>query len=221
LSALSFAGFWIFYKTASDSFKIAKPVLIVSLFFWPSVVFWSSGLIKESISVPLILVLISLVLLLLKNRKYWPWLIAGFFVAAYLLFRIKYYYAAVLVPVLVSYYACEKIKNISKEVNQKKYLQGGLFVLVFTLFTLVVSNLHYNLRFENVANVSVENYHCLEAKYESEHMITFERLSPDLTNFLYHMPKAWFSWHFRPDLFDIENIWRAVAGFEKFVLLVL
>src|SRR5690606_26484597 len=129
--------------------------------------------------------------------------------------------AAVLVPVLVSYYACEKIKNISKEVNQKKYLQGGLFVLVFTLLTLVVSNLHYNLRFENVANVIVENYHLYEAKSEPEKMITFERLSPDLTSFLYHMPKAWFSGLFRPALFDIENIWSALAGFENFVLLVL
>lgn len=220
-SLLSFGGFWIFYKSIKNVLSISGAPVIIALFFWPSVVFWSSGLIKESISVPLILVSISTVLILSKDKRKWPFLLVVFALSSFFLFKIKYYYAAILVPILVSFYLSHLIKSRWAGIRRKKFLQLVLFISIFSSLALVASNLHYNLRLENVTAVIVKNYYLFESKSEPAKMINFEHLSPNILSLIYYSPKALFSGLFRPNIFDIENVWSALAAFENLLFLAL
>lgn len=221
LALFSFLGFWIFYRCLVRNYRFAPLTLVFALFFWPSVVFWSSGLVKESLSTPLILITICCTIYLVKQSRYWVAYLLLFMFCTLLLFQIKYYYAAVLVPILVSWYLVALIKKYAKPVNQKNYLQGLLFLLILIVTTTLASRIHFNLRMDNVLQVMVDNYYLFEAKSSPDKMVQFRGLSPDISSLAYHAPNALFSGLFRPLIFEGGNLWSLLAGVENSILLLL
>ena len=221
LALLSFSGFWMFYRCLVRHYALAATTLVVAFFLWPSVLFWSSGLVKESLSVPLILASVSCTIYLVKRSPRSAFYLVLLVAFGILLFKIKYYYAAVLIPVLVSWYLAERIKRHSKTIDQRPYLQGLTFLLMMGAMTGLASQLHFNLRIGNVLQVMVNNYYLFEAKSAPEKMVTFPGLSPDFASLAYYAPKALFSGLFRPLFFEGKNIWSLVSGLENTLLLLL
>ena len=94
-SLFSFLGFWMLTRALMQYFPSIRLGVIVSLLFFPSVVFWSSGIVKESLAMGALTLLIKLVLDWLLARKLsWKRLICGAFLMV-LVWHLKYYYLGV------------------------------------------------------------------------------------------------------------------------------
>ena len=132
--------------------------IAISFLFFPSFVFWSSGLSKESSSVAALCFLTAETLTYLKTGKMPKISRAVLLVlATVLLWKLKYFYAAVLFPVLFSLLAIRWIFKDNWQ-NPPTGKVAGWFASIFILLALVVSQLHYNLRPQHIIDVVYENY---------------------------------------------------------------
>jgi len=221
LSLFSFICLWIFYRELKNHHIVSRYVAQISLFFWPSVIFWSSGIVKESFSAGLIAVLAAIILIFRRTNRITVVNGLLFLLLGYLLFKIKYYYGAVFIPLSLCYVLVNVFMARSGLVKTKKWLQLMLFSGLLVCLILLVSRLHPNLHLNHVGAVIVNNYQLFKQKSDPEKMVFFESLKPELGSFLAHSPKALFTGWFRPSFFDIQNIWSLLAAAENCVLFIL
>ncbi|MDZ7607781.1 MAG: hypothetical protein U5K79_19835 [Cyclobacteriaceae bacterium] len=119
-------------------FPVTKLPAVVAFYFLPTFVFWTSGILKESLAIGALCLLVALALEWSEpHAKFKTGQIILVFLGGMVLWNLKYFYTAVTIPVLVSVVVFERIKS-------RKY---RIIVPLFLLITLVVifSVSHYNL----------------------------------------------------------------------------
>lgn len=207
LSLFSFAGFWMLANTTYKLFKNKWLAVIPTLFF-PSIVFWSSGIIKESIAIGALAILFSMLTnFYLQKRFRWLDLIIVL-VSLLLLMYLKYYYAAVLIvtylTLLLSYLVIPK--------RSLWYIEATAVFVFFTLILTIASLTHPNFWPSRFLAVIVNNYYQYADKSVVDNMVLFENLSPTIFSLAIHSPKALFAGLFFPlwtstlDLFKLFSV---------------
>jgi len=214
-SLFSFVGIWRFVTWAYQSFKLNK-IALLALVIWPSFLFWSSGVLKESIAVGLIFWLIVEFFSLLKNDRS-ILRILGFMFALYLLFLIKYYFAVVLLVTLMEY-GFMKLIHAEQWKTRKQFLVWFLFLFI----GLGISGLlHPNLVLQNILSVIIKNHNAFVGLSNSNNLIHFYYATSEWVWLLINTPKALFAGLFLPLGLSSQNLLYSLASIENGLLLVL
>ncbi len=214
LSLFSFAGFWVLANAVLWHFK-NKWLAVIPTLFYPSIVFWSSGVLKESVAIgSLALVLAIVARFYFQKNVPWHrvlWLIIGFL----LLLQLKYYYAAVLAVSLSSLF----IARLLLPQASKWYVELGYILGLFALFMALASLTHPNFWPSRIMEVIVGNYYQFAQKSAPANMVTFNGLEPTVLSLLVHSPKALFSGLFAPVWMSSFSLPRLAAVVENWLLL--
>lgn len=110
------------------------------MFYIPEVAFWSSGILKESLSLVFQFLLMISVLDFITHKRIMNVVI--FVVVAYLLYRLKFYVAAIYLPILIGY-------TVSEFLSKNK---GYVFITSFIVFVSLATFIHPHLSFSSVLN---------------------------------------------------------------------
>ena len=128
---------WFLVMSLSIQYPRLKVLFYYALLFFPSVVFWSSGILKDSIACATLFLIVAVAL-----RSYWKialawwhWLFAA--VGLVILIQIKFYAAGVLIICLVVLLA-EKLLQRSSAV-----LRWSSYGIVLVIGALMMSCLLY------------------------------------------------------------------------------
>ena len=202
-------------------FPQCRLAIVAAVLFFPSFIFWSSGLIKESIAVAAICFLAAETLTYLRTKKI-PGLAHIFLLllAIVLIWKLKYFYAAVLVPILLTLLVLFWLsKGLWNDWSSGKTV--GLFSSIFLTLLLLVSQLHYNLQPEHIIAVVYDNYKAGIATSEVGKTLRFNDLRPTLSSFIIHVPEALFGGLFRPNIWDWKTGLQNVMVAENFLLILL
>lgn len=222
LSIFSFSGLWILSNSLIKLYKLKPLAVLISFFIFPSVVFWSSGIIKESLIIGVMCIIITIVLNLANHKKKMIALrIFVFVIFSCILFYIKFYYFAVLFSVLTPY---ALIKYFTYNVGfLKKYEFYSLsFFLLSLLFMAFIASYSYPLlHFNKIFGALYLNYSITLEHSSILNSYTFEGLSSDPVSFLSHIPKALFYGLFSPFLWQCKSVITMVNGIENTILLIL
>ena len=159
------------------------------------------------------------VIRILENQKITPFSLLQIIIFGYILFLIKYYYAAILIPVIISLLIVKLFLIKFRIIAQSKFTQSITFLVLLIGIVLLASRLHPNLHLTNISEVIVNNYQLFEQKSEPDKMVHFDHLKPQFSSFLYYTPKALFTGWFRPFIFDMTNIWTLLSAIENALLL--
>ena len=108
-TALSMIGFTSIFRSFKDFFSNKQGALLIVVFLIPSVMFWSSGALKESILIFGMGILIYS-LKQLTTQKINIKLLTLFILSFILLFFIKFYVLLALLPCLISYFISVKFQ---------------------------------------------------------------------------------------------------------------
>jgi hypothetical protein len=108
-TALSMIGFTAIFRSFKDYFSNKRGALIIVVFLIPSVLFWSSGALKESILIFGMGILIYSLKLLTEQKIKIKFLIL-FTLSFILLFFIKFYVLLALLPCVIGYLISVKFK---------------------------------------------------------------------------------------------------------------
>lgn len=215
LSLFSFVSFWLLARKLVAYFPKTKWATTMAFLFFPSVIFWSSGVSKESLVMGGLCGSLALLLpFLVKNDKlkvgHWILVTLGLLLVTF----IKYYYAAVLIPILIG--VCT-MGGMQWALWKRALATFGLLFILL----LVASWLHPNLHLNRLLSVVVENGQQMIANAPGTGHIVFYNLTPEFSSVVMNFPLAAFSGLFRPTLMEAKTVFQLFTGLENALLMVL
>lgn len=220
-SLIAFGGLWALACTVYRHFG-NKLAVLLALFVFPSVVFWSAGISKESLSVAAVAWLISSFMNYTKNRSsisIYSLLIDV--IALLLLWYLRYFYAGVLILSAVSGLVTIYISSKSVKVSSHPIYQFAIYVICGIVMTGIVSLTKYNFHIENIARVIAKNHDLLVEKSDPGELIQYENIDGTFISIIKNSPKALFSGLFRPLPSDGANILSYFTQLENTIVLLL
>jgi hypothetical protein len=214
LSCLSFSGSWVLFKAFRPLFPL--PAAIAFLFF-PSLVFWASGVMKESISWFCIAWIVWLFIKVMDAPPYKILLYGlAIMVLSLVLLKIKYYYFALLLPACISWYFAELWQR------SKGWHPLTTFATTFLGIVLLASFSHPNLHPAYFMYAVTENHHKMAADTSlPENLLHFRQLAPTFRSWAVNLPIALWEGLFRPYLWEAGHFWKKMAALETTLLLLL
>jgi hypothetical protein len=220
LSIISFYGSWYFAKTIEKNFPAVLYPVIFGFVFFPSVVFWSSGLIKESLAMGAIFFLSGIfVKLWFRSSLNWVEIILAA-LSCWLSWKLKYYYTGVFF--LAAFVGLTYKLALEKIVEHKSLLIKMLVaLLIFSFPVFIAVNAHPNFRPSRILSVVVENYNAFLSLSAQEDVIHFSNLSPTVSSVIENAPKAIVSGLYRPFIWEASTIFQVLVSLENLFLLVV
>jgi hypothetical protein len=219
-SLISFASAWGLVREIKRICPALSVEATFAFLFFPSIVVWSSGLIKESLAMAGLFFIVKIFLRLWSKEKisYAEWMIFPF--SLWVLWSLKYYFMAVLLPILVTELLMKRV--IAKRLlAARPVVYGLLWMVCFILPLVLITFLHPNFYPERFLDVIVSNHDLFVSISQPEEVIRFSSLQADAASILRNVPNAFFSGIFRPFLWEATNALQFAAAFENMVLLLL
>ncbi|MBA4054794.1 MAG: hypothetical protein C0490_08790, partial [Marivirga sp.] len=216
-SFTSFLGAWFLSKTIARFKPGIRVPAVAAFLFFPSVVFWSSGLIKESLAMAALFCLSAIYLKALMKEwpNMWQWIWMA--VSLWLLWNLKYYYLAVFLPVAASSLAV--ILVFSPRLKSRHwFVKLTTSIIVFFVPLAVISIVHPNFYPENFLNVIVSNNREFHAISDPDDLIYYKTLQPSLESVFENAPMALFSGLFRPLPWEAGTFFQVFISIENTIL---
>lgn len=221
LAVASFVGCWCLTRVLSRRFPGTRGAAIIGLLLWPSAVYWSSGLTKESLLLTGSALLLAGALQLLygAGRGRGWWLVLAL-LGAWLSFKMRFFFGGALLGVLLSLGLVRALQLLGgpwarrgwQALSLALVLLGGLWaasevspVLRFNKFASQLTQVHSTLRDRSVGRPHVE----------------LPELAPTAGSILRNTPKAIFSALFRPFAWEGDSMYYGFAALENLGLLLL
>lgn len=216
-SLLSFAASWFLFRRITRNFEQSEVAAVLSFLIFPSVVFWSSGIEKETLTLSAIYFLAGLFLQIKFNQKvlWFHWAIAV--VATFVLWALKYYWAGVF---FIAVIAAVLVNLLAKQATVKRFLTVS-YIACFLLIGIGISFLHPNFYLHRFLEVVVANHDAFEALSSDKTLIHFYQLNPTLGSMIVNAPWALVSGIFRPFIGEGQGALGLAASIENFLILVL
>lgn len=220
-SLFSFSGCWRLTRVLSVLKPETKLAAIISFLFFPSVVFWSSGIIKEAIYVGAVCWFIAFILqIIYRPTTSLKFNITGLVISGFLLWKIRYYFAALVYPLFGSFLFIAWL-NQQQRWEFKLSIRLILFGFAFLALCLIVSQMHGLFRLDYFLHHLMENYTTLVQRSTGSPVIYYPNLQPTVKSVLGYAPQAAWQAVFRPYIWEGDTLFYILAGLENLVLLAV
>lgn len=196
-SFFSFTGLFLLARVFYQFIGDWKHELFLGVQLIPSVMFWSSGCLKEPILFLAVGVFIHALFFLHKSPLFWRWM--GLLLGTWLILLTKFYVLATLIPPAIAYL-------ISRRMPEKYSLM--LNVSTFLICILIVTHIHHifpSLNFMHMLAFKQQNFVNLAVAEQAGSIVTTEYLSPDFWDMLIKSPRALFVSFFRPLPWEVHG----------------
>lgn len=218
-SLISFLGAWFVVTTINKYIPAAGVAALIAFLFLPSVVFWSSGLLKESLAMPCLYFLVALLLKAWFNER----LSSGSYLMAvvclWVLWQLKYYYVAIFLPVAFTtlLYKFAVGQPLAQSAIRELLIWTGIFLLP----VIVISFLHPNFHPGRLLEVIVENNAAYNQLSDPGDLVHFSALQATPLSIVKNAPWALFSGLFRPLFWETSAIIQVLPAIENTVIFIL
>lgn len=217
-SFISFLASWFLVRTLCHYFPGARNAAVVAFLFLPSAVFWTSGLLKESLAIAGLFYLCVIVLKLWFSGKVrWHHLVLGL-LSLWFLWKLKYFYAGIFLPVAIASLACRAI--IQRKYTMSAGMELAVWLLILIIPLAAVSFMHPNFQFNRLLHVIVMNNAAYVRQSNPGDFVQFYNLTATLPGLLVNAPWALFSGLFRPLFWEATSLTQVIAGVENIFLLL-
>lgn len=219
----SFAGLWKLFLVFKDVNKEKQLKLMAwAVLYMPSVWFWGSGLIKDSVCIGGLGFIIYYLYSLFIKREFSLKNIIALIFLIYLVGSIKSYIIIVLalgLSVFVFYKFITPFKNI---------VIRGFIILVFLVTVAIAAFItNFGEQLQQLADESKvqvdayqRNYDAVQNEDErSRGSVKSEEIDASLTGLILHSPVAIFTCLFRPFIWESRKIFILFSAFESLLLL--
>ncbi len=213
---LSFIGLTGLFKIFAAETKNKNRELIFGVYLLPSVLLWSSGLIKEAF----LLFSIGMLLYYLKKFSTTKGMTSRnafallFFI--FCLLNIKSYILFAMLPGLVAYVWTQRFPK----------LPFFKFIILHVFYFLVLFNLSHLFTHHPIPELlsnKQKEFYLVAAREKAQSIVTLPKIQPSLKSLAKAIPQAFLTTAFRPHLFEARNMMILFAAAENalFILLML
>ncbi|MCK4661547.1 MAG: hypothetical protein KAT68_01675 [Bacteroidales bacterium] len=210
---LSFAGLTAIFKTFFPVLKQKKILLLLSVYFIPSVIFWSSGILKEGILLFAFGLFIYTVYNIV-NKEFKKVYVINLILTIFLLLISKFYILIAVLPGIISY--------IWVSATKKKAVLK--FLIVHCLFIFFAFNSHYIIKTYNFPEILSKKQQDFNNMVDSLQtvgsVIKIPNLEPEFKSFVKNSPIAFFNTLFRPHIFEAYSLVTLLAAIENMIIII-
>lgn len=217
-SMISFLGSLYLVKCIVRFFPDAKWSAALAFLFFPSVVFWGSGVIKESVGLAGLLVLSGMFLKAMMNKMPGPLEFFFGLVSFWIVWNLKYYWIAVFLPVVVTSWA---VHFASARLPIPFRWKLICWPFLFILLCLGASLTHPNFYLERFLQVVLENNQAFVAISDPGELIHYDSLEATWISVIRNAPWALVSGLFRPFLSEGDSLLKVAVSLENTLILLL
>jgi hypothetical protein len=217
LSLFSFYGILFLAQVLLKIFPESKGWILISFFLFPSFVFWSSGLSKESLAIGALFYLIGVCLSIVHQIKivWFHWIVFALFL--WIEWKIRFFYLAVFL-ITIGFYTF--VVFLNRKFKWSKAYKVLIGTALFLILVWGISESDFTLDFEYFPEY-------LQIAYQTDfdknpaNAIVYYNFQPTFKSILINSPLALFSGLFRPFLSDINSFPMAFVALENFLILLL
>lgn len=217
-SFLSFVSSWILYKTVAKHFVGSRMEAGLAFLFVPSIVFWGSGIIKESLAMAALNILSAYFIAWYFSKTISRMGIITLLLSFWVLWNLKYYWAAVWLAVVLPLITVQILKAKVRWVSEHPKMSWSIMLL---MALLMVSIIHPNFYYNRLLLVIFENHNAYLALSSPSDAINFYELQPTVFSLLINSPWALISGIFRPFFLEAGNLLQVCASLENLILMLL
>ncbi|MDH4088837.1 MAG: hypothetical protein OEV74_00975 [Cyclobacteriaceae bacterium] len=221
----SFIGMWMFFLTFYEQYPQLHRWLAIASFFIPSVFFWGSGLLKDTITLGALGIATYQLqkMFIVGRRSFFNWLLLG--LSLYLLYSIKVYILLTFLPAAILWIFLAKLESIRSTI-----LKFMAFPFVFTAalalgyFAMVKAG-EDNEKYALASLGKTAQVTAYDIRYwtgrDAGSGYTLGELDGTFGSMLRLAPQAVNVTLFRPYLWEVNNPLMLMSALESFVLLCL
>jgi len=210
---LGFIGLMAFYKTFIKYFSNKAMALYAAVFLIPSVVFWSSGILKESLLIfALGLLLYSYQQLLFISFNFGRILLLFF--SLVLMYFTKTYVLAVMIPVILAN------TWIVLTNNRHAFAKQLISILFFVNIAVLVGNLFPDFNVFHLITNKLHDFTNLALYCNAGSMIDPVPLEPHFLSVLKYSPVAVLNTLFRPFPNDVNSLIMVPVLIENIIIAI-
>jgi hypothetical protein len=217
-SLISFLASWYLFSVVARLFENAWMAAALSFLFFPSITFWSSGLVKETLALAGIYFIAAVFLKFIHQQKlmWFEWALAlySFWVA----WNLKYYWTALFGAVLVTYLLIFFLSRKFSVFQKNKVIS---WLIIFVFLCGGASLLHPNFYLNRFLEVLITNHKDFIKISADEGLIHFYNLHASWTSVILNSPWALFSGLLRPFVWEASGMTAMLASLENLVIAIL
>jgi hypothetical protein len=224
-AVISFIGSWLLFLTFYQDRKEYHRSIAMATLFIPSVCFWGSGLLKDTITLAALGVLTYVIKKIFITRKLRiSWLLMAF-LSVYLIYSIKIYILLCFLPAVLIWIFFRNLKTIRSTAIRVLLLPFVLVLTISTGYYAIVqvssSDEKYNLEtIGQTAQITAYDIAYLTGQ-DAGSTYTLGDLDGSLGSLLRLAPQAVNVSLFRPYLWEVRNPLMLMSAFESLALLLL
>ncbi len=221
----SFSGSWAFFQVLLKKYPHdIKNIALVILFF-PSLVFWGSGFLKDSLTLGGILWIVYCFFKWIELKQFSYRDILIFAIAFYMTLTIKIYIIVCLVPAIFIWIGSSKIGKIKNQLI--RFVLAPVVLLLFLLAgffstkQLVSEESKYS--FDRIARTAAIASHDIGhvTGRDAGSGYSFGRLDGTFGGLMIHAHKSILVSLFRPFIWEVNNPFMLLASLESLVMLLI
>lgn len=221
---LSYKGVWRLYLLFTEIYPKMRRELAFAILFLPSVVFWGSGILKDTYTFGAACwFTYSFYKIFIKREKIFGNIIA-IVIMAFIIISIKPYIFIALIPGCVIWLIFNRLQAISNPII--RFLSAPMILMGALLFSTAI--LSFTSTFfgtyssvDNIVNKAVVTQQDLKRDYYEGNSFDIGNFDPTLQGMLSKAHLAVIAGLFRPFIWEASNPVMAISGLENFILLAL
>lgn len=219
----SFVGQWKMFRVFDDINKRQRTgLLAIAVLFSPSIWFWGSGLMKDSLCLGGLGCMVYILYQAIENRKLSPLNVIWFLVIFYCVAVIKSYITNILLITMAITFVFVFIQSVKNYVARI-----GILFFILMVSVLVLSQIDFSAQISELVENAVmqinayqQNYEAVTAEMEdSKGGFTMKEIDPSLSTILKRAPGVVLSCLYRPFLWESRKIIILFTSLESTVLL--
>ncbi|MBV6643641.1 MAG: hypothetical protein KI791_23175 [Cyclobacteriaceae bacterium] len=193
LSLISFLGSWSLTRTLALTDEKLKWPALIGFMLVPSVIFWSSGILKDTVANACFFYLCTfLIRFYFKTSTSFA---EHLFYAITLIILLKLrFYLGGAILFFIGLFLIRNMINRFISIGSLKYL---IYLMTITALIFGVSFIDYNLQFNHFPNSIYQNYQSILESSGGSNIISFN-ISPDWWSIIRNLPKSLFYGLFGP-----------------------
>lgn len=224
LSSISFIGIWRLFTIFFREFNFVGKAMAFSFLFIPSVVFWGSGLLKDTYTFSATCWMIySYYKVFIDRNKIVPNVVA-IIIMSYILISIRpfmLYIALVSIILMLTHYYLTNVKSgfiraISLILILVVFWGGGITALLY-----VGQNVGGGYSIDNLLEKAAITQQDLSREYYGENSFNIGTFEPTIPGILSKAPDAINAGLFYPYIWKANNPVMLIAGLENLLILLL
>ncbi len=221
----SFWGLWLMYQSFYKIYPELKWPLAIAIFFIPTVFFWGSGILKDTVTLGAVGFLVYAFIQIFFERKHILFNSLLLLLAIYVIYSVKLYILLSLAPAMVFWFFIYRIGRIpslvAKVLIAPFLLFIGLFLAYYVALKAGEDNDKYALdKIAETAQVTAYDIRYWTGK-DAGSGYSLGELDGTIGSMIKLAPQAVNVALFRPYLWEVRNPLMLLSAIEAFILFVL